>query len=144
MSPTVPFDSPAWFAGAIMAPPCLWTLFIKPHKCYSSRMAQRHLLSGGVWDWAGDIAVHGLFISLLLTGAGVGIGGGQKNSVSVSKSVKCDRGSSVLNMRQSLKSNGQLDGDPPSKRRASVPDLPSNRQVARCGYRAWRVMAKSH
>lgn len=42
--------------------------------------------------------------------------GGHKkkhNSVSVSKSVKCDRDSSVLNMRQSLKSNSQLDGDPP-------------------------------
>lgn len=35
------------------------------------------------------------------------------NSVRVSKSVKCDKDSSVLNMCQSLKSNSQLDGDPP-------------------------------
>lgn len=103
------YDLVRWCGGAMMLPPCRRT-----HKCYSSLMAQRHLLSGSVWDWAGDIAVHGLFISLLLTGEGTRLERAKKkNSVSVSKSVKCDRDLSVLNMRQSLKSNSQLDGDPP-------------------------------
>lgn len=70
LSAPVASDSPAWFAGAMTLPALLGSVFVKPHKHYSSLMAQRPLCSGSIWDWAGDIAVNGLSISPLLTRAG--------------------------------------------------------------------------
>lgn len=70
LSAPVASDSPAWFAGAMALPALLGSVFVKPHKHYSSLMAQRPLYSGSIWDWAGDIAVNGLSISPSLTRAG--------------------------------------------------------------------------
>lgn len=44
-------------------------------------MAKQDLLSGSMWGWMGSFAVHGIFISLLLTETGRRKGQGDRKTV---------------------------------------------------------------